>query len=263
MTDEANQVTDPFDLTGRIALITGGGRGLGRQMTEAFASHGADVVIASRKLDVLETAAAEIGDATGRQVTPIQCHVGHWEQTTALVDEVYERFGRIDILVNNAGMSPVYERLSEVSEALWDKVFDVNLKGPFRLATLVAERMKSAGRGSIINLSSTASVKPGAAEIPYGAAKAGINNLSVGLAKTFGPEVRVNTLMPGPFRTDISDAWDWEMIEREMKRLPMRRVGEPNEIVGAALLLASDAGSYITGSTIKVDGGMSEVVGGG
>ena len=256
-------MSDPFDLSGRIALITGGGRGLGRQMTEAFAAHGADVIIASRKLDVLEAAAAEIGEATGRVITPVQCHVGHWDQVTRLVDHVYEQFGRIDVLVNNAGMSPLYESLSDVSEALWDKVFDVNLKGPFRLAALVGERMKESGRGSIINLSSTASVKPGPAEVPYGIAKAGINNLSVGMAKTFGPEVRVNTLMPGPFRTDISDSWDWEMINREMKRLPLRRVGEPAEIVGAALLLASEAGAYITGSVIKVDGGMSEVVGGG
>lgn len=256
-------MSDPFDLSGRIALITGGGRGLGRQMTEAFAAHGADVIIASRKLDVLEAAAAEIGEATGRVITPVQCHVGRWDQVTRLVDHVYEQFGRIDVLVNNAGMSPLYESLSDVSEALWDKVFDVNLKGPFRLAALVGERMKESGRGSIINLSSTASVKPGPAEVPYGIAKAGINNLSVGMAKTFGPEVRVNTLMPGPFRTDISDSWDWEMINREMKRLPLRRVGEPAEIIGAALLLASEAGAYITGSVIKVDGGMSEVVGGG
>ncbi len=254
---------DPFDLSGRIALVTGGGRGLGREITEAFAHHGADVVIASRKLEALEVAAAEIAEATGRTITPIRCHVGHWDQVTALVDDVFDRFGRVDVLVNNAGMSPLYERLSDISEALWDKVIDVNLKGPFRLAALVGERMKQAGHGSIINLSSTASVVPSPAEVPYGAAKAGINNLGVGLAKTLGPEVRVNTLMPGPFRTDISDAWDWAVVDQAMQRAPLRRVGEPNEIVGAALLLASDAGSYITGSVIKVDGGMSEAVGGG
>lgn len=186
-----------------------------------------------------------------------------WDQVTRLVDQVYGQFGRVDVLVNNVGMSPVYESLSEVSEALWDKVVDVNLKGPFRLAALVGERMKESGRGSIINLSSTVSVKPGPAEVRYGIAKAGINNLGVGLAKTFGPEVRVNTLMPGPLRTDISDAWDWEVIDRGMKRLPLRRVGDPAEVIGAALLLASEAGAYITGSVIKVDGGMSGVVAGG
>ncbi len=254
---------NPFDLTGKIALVTGGGRGLGREMTEAFAAHGADVVIASRKLDVLDAAAEEISASTGRTITPIQCHVGDWDAVTALVDDVYERIGRVDILVNNAGMSPLYGSLTEVSEALWDKVIDVNLKGPFRLAALVGERMKAAGGGSIINVSSTSSIRPGAVEVPYGAAKAGINNLSVGLARSYAPEVRVNTLMPGPFATDISDAWSPEVFARIERSLPLARVGQPNEVIGTALLLASDAGSYITGSTIRVDGGMIEGVGGG
>ncbi len=256
-------MSDPFDLSGKLALVTGGGRGLGREMTEAFAAHGADVVIASRKLEVLEAAAAEISESSGRTITPIRCHIGDWDAVTALVDDVYERFGRVDILVNNAGMSPLYESLSTVSEALWDKVIDVNLKGPFRLAALIGERMKAAGQGSIINVSSTSSLRPGTAEVPYGAAKAGLNNLSVGLARTFAPEVRVNTIMPGPFATDISDAWPPEAFERIEQGLPLARVGQPSEIVGAALLLASAAGAYMTGSTIRVDGGMVEVATGG
>ncbi|MEM8708593.1 MAG: glucose 1-dehydrogenase [Actinomycetota bacterium] len=253
----------PFDLSGKIALITGGGRGLGREMAQAFAEHGADVVIASRKLDVLERAAAEIAEATGRRVVAKQCHVGDWDALGALADEVYAEFGRVDVLVNNAGMSPLYESPSAVTEDLWRKVIDVNLTGPWRLSALVGERMRTAGGGSIINVSSTASLTPSAAELPYGAAKAGINNMTTGLAKTFAPEVRVNCLMPGPFATDISNAWPDGTFEHFKRTVPLQRAGEPHEIVGAALLLASDAGAYITGSIIRLDGGMSGVAGNG
>ncbi|MEM9203040.1 MAG: glucose 1-dehydrogenase [Actinomycetota bacterium] len=254
---------NPFDLSGKIALVTGGGRGLGREMTQAFAEHGADVIIASRKLDVLEQAAAEITQSTGRTITPKQCHVGDWDALGVLAAEVYAEFGRIDVLVNNAGMSPLYESPSAVTEALWRKVLDVNLTGPWRLSALVGERMKAAGGGSIINVSSTASLSPTAAELPYGAAKAGINNLTAGLAQTFAPEVRVNCLMPGPFATDISQAWPDGVFEHFTRAIPLQRAGEPREVVGAALLLASDAGAYITGSIIRLDGGMSGVAGNG
>lgn len=252
-----------FDLTGKIALVTGGGRGMGREIAKGFAEHGADLVIASRKLDVLEATAAEISEATGRRVMARQCHVGEWDQVTDLVESVYAEFGHIDVLVNNAGMSPLYPSLSEVSQALWQKVIDVNLTGPFRMSSLIGERMHTGDGGSIINVSSTSSIRPGKAEVPYAAAKSAINSLTTGLAQSLGPNVRVNCLMPGPFRTDISDAWDWDFINRAMSSTPMKRVGEANEIVGAALLLASDAGSYINGSIIRVDGGVSGVVTGG
>ena len=134
-------MVDRFDLSGKRALITGGGRGLGREMAQAFAEHGADVIIASRKLDVLEQTAAEIAEATGRTITAKACHVGEWEQVSRLADEVYAEFGRVDVLVNNAGMSPLYESLSTVTEDLWRKVIDVNLTGPFRLSALVGERI--------------------------------------------------------------------------------------------------------------------------
>ena len=253
----------PFDLSGKIALVTGGGRGLGREMTQAFAHHGADVVIASRKLEVLEQAAAEIGEATGRTITPKQCHVGDWAALDRLADEVYDEFGRVDILVNNAGMSPLYDSPSAVTEELWRKVIDVNLTGPWRLSAVVGERMKEAGGGSIINVSSTASVSPSAAELPYGAAKAGINNMTAGLAQALAPQVRVNCLMPGPFATDISKAWHPGVFEHFKTAVPLQRAGEPEEIIGAALLLASDAGAYITGSIIRLDGGITGLAGNG
>ena len=132
---------NPFDLTDRLAIVTGGSRGLGRSMAQAFAEHGADVVIASRKLDACEQAAAEIAESTGRTAVGMRCHVGEWDEITAFVDEVYERFDRVHVLVNNAGMSPLYDSLADVTEGLWDKVLDVNLKGPFLLSALGGERM--------------------------------------------------------------------------------------------------------------------------
>lgn len=256
-------MSDPFDLSGRVALITGGGRGLGREMAEAFAARGADLMIASRKPDVLTTAAQEISEQTGRRVVPFACHVGDWSQVDALAEAAYGEFGRVDILVNNAGMSPLYPTPSSVSEELWRKVMDVNLTGPWRLSAVVGERMKAAGRGSIINVSSTASLRPSPGEMPYGAAKAGINNLTASFAQALAPEVRVNCLMPGPFGTDISDAWTPEMRDRMERSIPLRRIGEPSEVIGPALLLASDAGSYLTGAVLRLDGGMSGVAGNG
>jgi len=253
-----------FDLTGRVALVTGGGRGLGFEMASIFAEHGADVILASRKTKVCEASAAEISRRTGRVAVGIGCHVGKWADIDSLVDTVHERFGHVDVLVNNAGMSPLYPSLSEVTEELWDKVQAVNLKGPFRLSALVGERMKAAGRGSIINVSSISSVSPSPMEVPYAAAKAAINSLTVGLARTLGPEVRVNCIMPGMFATDISKSWNWDQVEAiAEKEIPLRRVGQPSEIAAAALYLASDASSYTTGSILKVDGGVTKAVGGG
>ena len=252
---------DKFDMTGRVAVVTGGSRGLGRQMALAFAEQGADVVVASRKLDNCESVAEEI-EALGRQALPIAYHAGDWDGSDRLADAVYDRFGRCDVLVNNAGMSPLYPSVDAISEELYDKVMSVNTKGPFRLSAVIGTRMREAVRagsqagGSIIFVSSIASHRPSPQELVYGAAKAGVNNLTYGLARTFGPEVRVNCIVPGPFLTDISKAWDMEEFEKSSKRgFALRRGGEPDEIVGAALYLASDASSYTTGTLIEIDGG--------
>ncbi|HEX7355089.1 MAG TPA: SDR family oxidoreductase [Mycobacteriales bacterium] len=246
------------DLTGRTALVTGGSRGLGREMVRAFARAGADVVIASRKLDACEALAAEIRGETGRQAYAFACHVGDWSAIDRLVDDTYAAAGHVDILVNNAGMSPLYGSLTEVSEALYDKVLDVNLRGPFRLTALVGERMVADRGGSVINISSIASVRPSPRELAYSAAKAGLNALTEGFAVAYGPTVRVNTIVAGPFRTDIAKAWDLAAVERHAaKAFPLGRIGRPEEVVGAALLLASDEGSFITGAQIAVDGGVS------
>jgi NAD(P)-dependent dehydrogenase (short-subunit alcohol dehydrogenase family) len=250
------------DLTGKTALVTGGSRGLGLAIARAYASNGAQVAIASRKGDVCAAVAREISEETGRSVVGFQCHVGHWEDCDRLVDEVYERFGRVDVLVNNAGMSPLYPSLTEVSEELFDKVIAVNLKGPFRLATLIGTRMVDDGAGSIINISSTSAVEPSTREVPYALAKAGLNNLSASLARAFAPAVRVNTIMAGLFLTDISKSWDPDIVDHmTCTRVPLKRVGEAAEITGAALYLAGDDSSYTTGAVLKVDGGAAWAAG--
>jgi NAD(P)-dependent dehydrogenase (short-subunit alcohol dehydrogenase family) len=246
---------DLFDMTGKVAIVTGGSRGLGRQMALAFAEHGADVVIASRKLDNCETAADEVR-ALGRRSLAVAYHAGSWGDAERLAEVVYEEFGRVDVLVNNAGMSPLYPSVDAISEELYDKVMEVNLKGPFRLSAIVGTRMAAGEGGSIINVSSVASQRPSPVELVYGAAKAGVNNLTLGLARTFGPKVRVNCIVPGPFLTDISKAWDLERFaETARTSIALQRGGEPHEIVGAALYLASGAGSFTTGSLVNVDGG--------
>ena len=252
---------DLFDLTGRRALITGGSRGLGKEMARAFARAGAEVMIASRSLESCQATAAEIAAETGRTVHVHACHVGRWDEVDRLAEVAWDRLGGVDVLVNNAGKSPLYESVAAIDERLWDSVLGLNLKGPFRLTALLGTRMAERAResgvpGSIVNISSIAAIHPTPDVIPYTAAKAGLNAITIGFAQTFGPHVRVNCIMPGSFRTDVSKAWDWDLVDHAMKRVALRRVGEPHEIVGAALFLASDASTYTTGAVFTVDGGV-------
>jgi NAD(P)-dependent dehydrogenase (short-subunit alcohol dehydrogenase family) len=245
--------TDPlFDLTGKVALVTGGSRGLGYEMVRAFAEHGADTIIASRKLDNCETVAAEVREM-GRRALPFQVHAAKWDELDRLVAAAYEEFGRVDILVNNAGMSPPMPS-HEVTEELFDSVVGLNFKGPFRLASQVAKRMADGDGGSIINVSSTGALMPLPNVIPYGSAKAALNAMTRSLAAEYGPKVRVNTLSPGPFLTDIAKAWTPEA--RENSDNAAGRPGRPDEIVTAALFLASPASSFTSGTLVRVDGGL-------
>jgi len=183
--------------------------------------------------------------------------LGRWDDLEPFVEAVYDRFGKVDVLFNNAGMSPVYDKLTDVSEKLFDSVINLNFKGPFRLAALIGERMHAAGGGSIINVSSSGSIRPTGRIIPYAGAKAALNAMSEGLAEGLGPQVRVNTLMPGTFQTDVSKAWDLDAVTEDRRQhTALQRVGQPPEIIGAALFLASDASSYTSGTIIRVDGGM-------
>lgn len=247
---------DDRPLEGKVALVTGATRGLGRQIVLALAAAGADVVVASRKQDACDETAAEVHRSTGARAVAHACHVGRWDELSGLVDAAYDQLGRLDVLVNNAGMSPLYPSLSAVTEALFDKVVAVNLKGPFRLGALAGERMREAGGGAILNISSVAAVRPSPESLPYAVAKAGLNALTVGLAAALGPTVRVNAIMAGPFRTDVSEVWDDEFVAR-VQRYPLGRIGAPEEIVGAALFFATAASAFVTGAVLPVDGGMA------
>ncbi|MEQ8841871.1 MAG: SDR family oxidoreductase [Acidimicrobiales bacterium] len=248
--------TDLFDLSGRTAVVTGGSRGLGREMVLAFAAQGANVVIASRKLENCQALAAEVEEHFAVRALPVQCHIGYWDQAEALAERSIAEFGRIDVLVNNAGMSPLYPSIDAIDEALYDKVMDVNLKGTFRLTVLLAEHMRASGGGSIISVSSTAAVKPTPGEVVYGLAKAGLHNLTESFSRAYGPEVRVNCIQPGPFLTDISAAWSDDALAHIGAGISLGRAGEPGEIVGAALYFASDASSFTTGAILRMDGGL-------
>jgi len=244
-----------FRLDGRLALVTGGSRGLGKAIALGLARAGADVVVVSRNLENCEAVAEEILATTSRSAYALSCHVGRWEELDGLVDTVYDTIGPLHVLVNNAGMSPHYDRQVDVTEKLFDSVLNLNLKGPFRLSALVGTRMQDGAGGSIINISSIASVRPHPAVIPYAAAKAGLNTMTVALAHSFGHHVRVNAVIAGPFETDIAKAWSDEMKTRRTSELALARIGQPEEIVGAVQYLASDASSFTTGSLLTVDGG--------
>ncbi|TPG36451.1 SDR family NAD(P)-dependent oxidoreductase [Mycolicibacterium hodleri] len=244
-----------FDLTGRLAVVTCGSRGIGRSIAQGFAEAGASVVIDSRKLDACEAAATEIRASTGQRAEPITCHVGHWVACDALADSVYGMFGRCDILVNSAGMSPLYPDLASVTEEYYDKVSSVNLKGPFRLSSVIGSRMAQGAGGSIINVSTIGSLRPNANELVYACAKAGLNALTIGLADAFGPTVRSNAILPGAIATDIAKTWPPEMIRRAVDGVPLGRMGTPDDFTGTALWLASDASAFVTGELVRVDGG--------
>jgi NAD(P)-dependent dehydrogenase (short-subunit alcohol dehydrogenase family) len=253
---------DRFDLTGRVALVTGGTRGLGRAIVRTLAEAGADVVVSSRKQEACDEAAEEVRRA-GRRALAHVCHVGHWDEIDGLVDAAYEEFGRIDVLVNNAGLAPTYPNPQGVTEELWDKTIAVNLKGPFRLTSLVGARMFQGDGGSVVNISSIGGVRPTHDILPYAAAKAGLNALTVGFADALGPKVRVNAVMPGPFRTDISRHWNHEAFAERARTFALRRAGEPDELSAAVLYFASDASSFTTGAVLAVDGGAQWCMAGG
>ena len=246
------------DLTGKVAVVTGASRGIGRAIVQMLAEAGADVVVASRKLDACEAAAGQIRASTGRRAVAVACHVGRWGDCDALVAETLSRLGRLDVLVNNAGMSPPYASLDAVTEELWDKTVGVNLKGPFRLAVLAATHMAGHDGGSIINVGTAGSLVASVDELPYACAKAGLNALTVGLAEAYAPKVRVNAILPGPFRTDLSRSW--APAGPEAPFVPLGRMGDPAEVAPLALHLASAASSFTTGAVIRVDGGITRKV---
>ena len=245
---------DPlFDFSGRTVLVTGGSRGLGREMVLAFARRGADAIIVSRRAESCEAVAREV-EALGRRAWPLPRNVSRWEALERLVEDAWSASGRIDVLVNNAGSSPLAPSSLETPEALFDKVVALNFKAPFRLMSLVGSRMAAGVGGSIVNISSTGAIRPQPELAPYAGAKAALNAVTEAFAREYAPNVRVNAIMPGRFLTDISRAWSEE--DRRNAAVALARSGEPEEIVTAALYLASPASGFTTGSVIRVDGGM-------
>ncbi len=247
-----------FSLEGKVALVTGGSRGIGKATAIGFAQAGADVVVASRKLPDLEEVADEVR-GLGRRSLAVAAHVGRLEQIESLVERVVAEFGRIDILVNNAGTSPVFTPALDLEERAWDAIMNLNLKGLFFLSQAVARVMKEHGGGRIINVASMDGYKPEVNIGAYAVSKAGVIMVTKVMARELAQyNIRVNTIAPGPIHTRLLDA-HWvvapEDKEELLKKVPMERIGEPEEIAGAMIYLASDASSYVTGQTFVVDGG--------
>jgi NAD(P)-dependent dehydrogenase (short-subunit alcohol dehydrogenase family) len=243
------------ELTDRVVVVTGGSRGIGRALVDGFAGAGANVVIASRKVDACRAVAEEVADKHGVRALPLAYHAAQWEDSDRLADAVDAEFGRCDVLVNNAGMSPPYPSLAAIDESYFDKVTGVNLKGPFRLSIRLAEQMVAGDGGSIINVSTIGSLRPGSDEMVYACAKAGLNALTIGLAEAYAPSVRVNALLPGPVDTDIASGWSPEMRAGAIANVPLGRMGVADDYVGPALWLATSASAFVTGTLIRVDGG--------
>lgn len=246
-----------FDLTGKVAVITGSTKGIGLAIAEEFAKAGARVVISSRKADVCEEVASGL-QAQGYEALAIPCHVGDKEQLQHLVDATLNAWGKIDVLVCNAATNPVYGPISDVSDSAFDKIMGTNVKGTFWLCNMVIPHMVERGAGSIILLSSVAGLRASANIGVYGMSKAAEAGLARNLALEWGPKnIRVNAIAPGLIRTDFAQALleDPDRLTRVEQALPLRRVGDPVDIAGVALFLASQAGAYVTGQTIVADGG--------
>ncbi|MGW0002915.1 SDR family NAD(P)-dependent oxidoreductase [Nocardia grenadensis] len=246
------------DLTGKVALVTGASRGLGLAIARGLRDAGATVIVSSRKLAACEAAVAALGAGPG-SAHPWELHVGRWDSIEPAVDRIVAEYGSLDIVVNNAGIAPLAANLAAVTEGLWDKTLEVNLKGPFRLMAVAGARMAAAGGGSIINISSIGAVRPSPPEAMYAAAKNGLNALTMAFAQEYAPSVRVNCVMPGGFATDMAEHWDDEFVGKIVDRLPAGRLGRPEEIAGLVVHLASDAAGYTTGAVVPVDGGRTAV----
>ena len=244
-----------FRCDGKVVVITGASKGLGRAMALGFAEAGADVVVSSRKLERVRTGRRR-GPRARRRALAVSCHVGDWAQCAGLVDAAVAEFGHIDVLVNNAGIAPVPPSLAGVTEELFDKTIAVNLKGPLRLSALAAPHIPSGG--SIITISSKASLHPSPFTVVYAAAKAGLNTLTKAMSQEFAAQgIRVNGIICGTFHTDSfhSSLPDESAADAVAARIAVGRIADADEIVGTALYLATDASSYLTGQMIVLDGG--------
>ncbi len=250
---------NPFDLTGKVAIVTGASRGIGQSIAEYYARSGAKVVLASRKQESLEAVAADI-QSQGGTALAIAAHTGEKATLAALVDQTIQAFGRIDILVNNAATNPHFGPLLEAEDGMWQKTIEVNLMGNVWLCQKVVPHMRQQGGGSIINIASVNGIRPGTMQGVYSLTKAAVISLTQTLAMELGPDkIRVNAIAPGLIQTKFARVlWENErLLNQVTERTPIRRIGQPEDIASLALWLASDASGFATGETFVVDGGLT------
>jgi len=249
---------ESFSLSGKVALVTGGSRGIGKAIAVGLAKFGADVAVTSRKLPDLEEVAAEI-KGLGRRSMAVATHVGRMDEIKNLVPKVKDELGRIDILVNNAGTNPTMDPAINIEERAWDSIMNLNLKGLFFLSQAVARLMQEQGGGKIINVASVAGITPDILPV-YSISKAGVIMATKVMAQQWAQHnIRVNAIAPGLVKTRFSEAlWsNPDIAQAVMTRTPLQRIAEPDEMVGAVIFLASDASSYVTGHVLVVDGGSA------
>lgn len=252
--------TKLFDLTGKVALVTGGTRGLGNAMARGLAMAGASLIVTGRKQAAADEAAKVLASETRRPCLGVACHMGDWEQIDALVERAYAELGRVDVLVNNAGINPAFMPVAQITSEFFDKLYTVNVKGPMRLAALVAPRMGEAGGGSIVNIVTVGAYEGGPGIGTYSSSKAALLNFTKVMALEWADlNVRVNALAPGPFLTDMMTGAAENMsgfLEAAANATLQKRIAQPEEIVGTVIYLASDASSFVTGEDLRVAGGM-------
>lgn len=250
--------TKLFDLTGKVALITGASRGIGEATARLLAEQGAHVVISSRKQEDLDRVAGSI-EATGGKATAIAAHQGESAALKHLMTEIEQRFGKLDILVNNAATNPYFGHIADTDVGMIDKTLQVNIKGYFELASLAAKLMKKGGGGAIVNIASINGVKPGMFQGIYSISKAAVINMTQAFAKECAPwKIRVNAVLPGLTETKFASALtkNEQILKVALQSIPLARVAQPAEIAPAILYLVSDAASYVTATTLTVDGGL-------
>ncbi len=249
-----------FDLTGKVVLVTGGTRGLGNAMARGLAQAGASLIVTGRKQAATDEAAEQLAAETGRPCLGVACHMGDWEQIDALVGRAYTEHDRVDVLVNNAGINPTFMPVAKITSEFFDKLYAVNVKGPMRLAALIAPRMGEAGGGSIVNIVTVGAYEGGPGIGTYSSSKAALLNFTKVMALEWADlGVRVNALAPGPFMTDMMTGAAGNMpgfLEAAANATLQKRIAEPEEIVGTVVYLASDASSFVTGEDLRVAGGM-------
>ncbi|MCB9597905.1 MAG: glucose 1-dehydrogenase [Sandaracinaceae bacterium] len=248
-----------IEMNDKVAIVTGASRGIGAEIARQLAAAGGKVVLASRKIEPLAELAAEI-EAAGGEALPYACHTGKQEQIEALVAASVERFGKVDVLVNNAATNPYFGPMMNIDDAAWDKTFEVNLKGYFAMTREVVRHIQGRkGTGSIVNIASVAGFMAMPLQGVYALTKAGVISMTKTLSVELGPDIRVNAIAPGLIDTKFASALtqNQQILDIVMQKTSLKRVGQPSDVAGAALLLASDAGGYFTGAVLTVDGGWS------